>query len=92
MLLYWNFMERSVNEHLTLFNFGRSTVGSGTHQFKTEWGSRDEQLWWYQLRPNGAGKTPSPDDGAYAMGPRVWRHLPLPLATALGPRIVRSIP
>jgi hypothetical protein len=28
----------------------------------------------------------------FSLGPRVWRHLPLPLANALGPRIVRYIP
>lgn len=92
ILLFWKLMERAVNEHLTLFNFGRSSVGSGTHQFKSEWGSRDEQLWWYQLSATGEGKTPSPDDRAYAWAPRIWRRLPLPVATALGPCIVRSIP
>jgi serine/alanine adding enzyme len=92
MLLFWSFMERAVTERLTLFNFGRSSVGSGTHQFKSEWGSRDEQLWWYQQSDRPEAKTPSPDDGAYSWGPRLWRKLPLPLATALGPRIVRSIP
>ena len=38
------------------------------------------------------GKTPSPDDAAYAWGPRLWKRLPLPVATALGPRIVKYIP
>jgi FemAB-related protein (PEP-CTERM system-associated) len=92
MLLYWAFMERAVNERLSLFNFGRCTPGEGTHQFKKQWGSRDEPLWWYQWASTGTAATPSPDDGAYAMGPRVWRHLPVPLATALGPSIVRGIP
>lgn len=92
MLLYWAFMERAVNERLSLFNFGRCTPGEGTHQFKKQWGSRDEPLWWYQQGASGTVATPSPDDGAYAMGPRVWKHLPVPLATALGPSIVRGIP
>ena len=92
MLLYWAFMERAVKEGLTLFNFGRCTSGSGTHRFKRQWGSRDEQLWWYQDSQSVAASTPSPDDGAYSWGPRIWRRLPVPLATALGPRIVRFIP
>ncbi len=93
MGLYWAFMERAVNEGLTIFNFGRCTPGAGTHRFKRQWGSRDEQLWWYQLTPaGGPAATPSPDDSAYSWGPRLWRRLPLGLATALGPRIVRSIP
>jgi len=93
MGLYWAFMERAVNEGLTLFNFGRCSPGAGTHRFKRQWGSRDEQLWWYQLTPaGGPAATPSPDDSAYSWGPRLWRRLPLGVATALGPRIVRSIP
>jgi serine/alanine adding enzyme len=92
MLLYWSFMERAIAEGVTLFNFGRCSPGGGTHRFKRQWGSRDEQLHWYQYAPHGEAATPSPDDGAYSWGPRIWRRLPLPVATALGPWIVRSIP
>lgn len=92
MGLYWAFMERAVQEGLTLFNFGRCSPGSGTHRFKRQWGSRDEQLWWYQASAEGATATPSPDQGAYAWGPRLWQRLPVGVATALGPRIVRCIP
>jgi hypothetical protein len=92
MLLYWAFMERAMEQGLTLFNFGRCTLGSGTHRFKCQWGSRDEQLWWYQQGRGDTMATPSPDQGAFAWGPRLWRRLPLSVATALGPRIVRYIP
>jgi FemAB-related protein (PEP-CTERM system-associated) len=93
MLLYWAFMERCAQEGLQLFNFGRCTPGAGTHRFKRQWGSRDEQLWWYQYTGDGAeAATPSPDDSRYSWGPRLWRHLPVPLASALGPWIVRGIP
>lgn len=94
MLLYWEFMQRAVAEGVTLFNFGRCTPDGGTHRFKRQWGSRDEQLWWYQRTASGAPEaaTPSPDHGAFSLGPRLWKYLPLPVATALGPRIVRFIP
>lgn len=91
MGLYWAFMERAITEGLTLFNFGRCSVDSGTHRFKRQWGSRDVPLWWYQ-HALSAAKTPSPDDAKYSMGPRLWRHLPLPVANVLGPAIVRFIP
>jgi FemAB-related protein (PEP-CTERM system-associated) len=92
MLLYWSFMERAVSEGLSTFNFGRCSPESGTHRFKKQWGSHDAPLWWYDLSVEPGVATPSPTDGAYAWGPRIWRHLPVRLATALGPRIVRSIP
>jgi len=94
MALYWAFMERAAREKLGLFNFGRCTPGSGTHRFKQQWGSRDEQLFWYQQAAGGATEaaTPSPDQGRWAWGPRIWQRLPLPVANLLGPRIVRLIP
>ena len=91
MALYWSFMERACNAGLTLFNFGRCSEGVGTHRFKKQWGSRDEQLWWYQ-QGHGAAGTPSPDDGAYSWGPRLWKHLPIGVANLIGPPIVSGIP
>jgi FemAB-related protein (PEP-CTERM system-associated) len=91
MLLYWAFMERCVAQGVRLFNFGRCTPDGGTHRFKKQWGSRDEPLWWYQ-HGAPAASTPSPDDGAYSWGPRIWKHLPLPLANLVGPHIVKSLP
>jgi len=93
MALYWAFMERAAQAGLRTFNFGRCTPGQGTHKFKKQWGAaRDEQLWWYGLAKDAEAKTPSPDDGAFSWGPRLWKKLPVPVATALGPRIVRYIP
>jgi serine/alanine adding enzyme len=92
MLLYWAFMERACREGLRTFNFGRCTPGGGTHRFKQQWGGRDEPLWWYQRAEAAGAHTPSPDEGAYALGPRLWKKLPVPVANLLGPRIVRFIP
>jgi len=91
MLLYWSFMQRAIADRVTLFNFGRCTPGAGTHRFKRQWGSHDEPLWWYQ-RGAGPSSTAPPDGPPFAWGPRIWRRLPLALATSLGPRIVRLIP
>jgi len=93
MFLYWSFLERAADEGLGLFNFGRCTPGGGTHRFKLQWGSREEQLCWYQQRSSSSTVgTPSPNDAQLAWGPRLWKHLPERVATALGPRIVRYIP
>jgi serine/alanine adding enzyme len=92
MLLYWAFMEQAIESGVKLFNFGRCTPDSGTHRFKSQWGSRDEPLFWYQSGSQPGSATPSPDDARYSWGPRLWRHLPHPVARALGPRIVRYIP
>jgi FemAB-related protein (PEP-CTERM system-associated) len=87
MLLYWSFMELACQRGLRVFNFGRCTAGSSTHRFKRQWGARDEPLYWYgphvaQLADEGA---------AEKWGPRVWRHLPLPVANRIGPLVRRGI-
>jgi hypothetical protein len=93
MGLYWAFMERCIELGLSRFNFGRCTPESGTHRFKRQWGAADEALWWYQRSAGpGPAATPSPDSGALALGPKLWKHLPLAVANWLGPRIVRGIP
>jgi len=92
MLLYWSFMERAIEKGIDAFNFGRCTPGSGTHRFKQQWGSREEQLWWYQYNRGREASTPSPDDARYSWGPRIWKRLPLAVANLAGPKIVRYIP
>ena len=93
MLVYARFIERAIAAGITRFNFGRCTPDSGTHRFKRQWGGRDEELWWYQWSPKAReAATPSTDQGAFSLGPRLWKHLPVPIANWLGPRIVRFIP
>jgi serine/alanine adding enzyme len=93
MGLYWGFIERAANAGLTRFNFGRCTPGGATHKFKSQWGALDEPLWWYRSSASGTDVgTPSPQSPKFALATRLWQRLPLPIATALGPRIVRYIP
>jgi len=92
MLLYWRFIERASEQGLATFNFGRCTPGGGTHRFKLQWGGRDEPLWWYHRPSDADSATPNPDEGALSLGPKLWRKLPLSVANALGPGIVRKIP
>ncbi|MEO8716291.1 MAG: FemAB family XrtA/PEP-CTERM system-associated protein [Acetobacteraceae bacterium] len=95
MLLYARLMESCVERGVRVFNFGRSTPGSGTHHFKMQWGAREQSLWWYSHQGAGRGAaqtTPNPDDPAYAWGPRLWKRLPVGVATTLGPMLARSIP
>jgi FemAB-related protein (PEP-CTERM system-associated) len=92
MLLYWSVIERAANHNLRVFDFGRCTPGGGTHRFKQQWGARDIPLMWYQPIAAGRAATPSPHERAFSWGPVLWKRLPLGLANALGPSIVRLIP
>ncbi|HKR09478.1 MAG TPA: FemAB family XrtA/PEP-CTERM system-associated protein [Gemmatimonadaceae bacterium] len=92
MLVYWAFMERAIADGASVFNFGRCTPGAGTHRFKMQWGGSEHPLWWYGYAASNGVTTPSPHDARFSWGPRIWRRLPAPLATKLGPSIVRYIP
>ena len=92
MLLYWAFIERAAREGLGCFNFGRCSPGGGTHRFKQQWGARDVPLMWYQLSRGRRAATPSPRESAFSWGPVLWKRLPLTVANAIGPSIVRLIP
>lgn len=96
MLIYWELMAHVIGRGVKVFNFGRCTRGSGTHKFKMQWGSREEQLWWYHhgraAEETEQGATPSQDTGVFAMASRAWQRLPIGLTTRLGPSIVKFIP
>ena len=74
MLLYWACMQRAIVEGVKRFNFGRCTPGAGTHRFKMQWGGHEEPLWWYGLGATEGATTPSPREGAFRFGPRIWRR------------------
>jgi FemAB-related protein (PEP-CTERM system-associated) len=92
-LLYWKMIEHAIASGLTTFDFGRSTPGEGTHQFKEQWGARATPLHWeYVLEagaelPNLTNKNPR-----YQAAIAAWKRLPVPVTRWLGPHIVRSIP
>jgi serine/alanine adding enzyme len=87
MLLYASFIRRAAEAGAAAFDFGRCTPGSGTHRFKRQWGAADVPLPWLRALRRPGASAPSADRGAFALGARMWRRLPLPLATWLGPPI-----
>lgn len=92
MLLYWSFMARATEEELSVFNFGRSTRGSGPHRFKQQWGASDHDLWWYYHGDGERLSTPAPDEGSFTWAPAIWQRLPRFVTDRLGPQIIKYIP
>ncbi len=92
MLLYWECIQWSCRKGCTEFDFGRTTSGSGTHQFKAQWGSEPTNLTWQYVLVAGKGPKPDPHRGGFSPLVGFWRRLPLPLANRLGPWITRSLP
>jgi FemAB-related protein (PEP-CTERM system-associated) len=91
MLLYWETLRTACTEGFRLFDFGRSTRGSGTYHFKLQWGAQEEPLFWYRI-PLAGGRGASDRAGRGAeLAVRAWQRLPLAVTTSLGPRIRRYL-
>lgn len=89
MLLYWDYMRELIGRGVKVFNFGRSTPGTGPHEFKRSWGGVDEALSWIQWpQPRAEGGDHRMATAASAM----WRYLPLRVANAVGPAVARQLP
>ncbi len=88
MLLYWETLRMACLEGFTRFDFGRSSRGSGTYQFKHQWGAHEEPLFWYTIPITSRHRSSqSKDSRAAAFLTKSWSHLPLAATRALGPRI-----
>jgi FemAB-related protein (PEP-CTERM system-associated) len=93
VLLYWEMVRFAVERGFRVFDFGRSTPGEGTFHFKRQWGAEPLPLVWeYWTAPGRAVPDMSPHNPKYELAIRSWQRLPLPIATAVGPFIVRNIP
>ncbi len=95
VLLYWNMLRFAIDGGLRVFDFGRSTPGEGTFLFKQQWGAEPKELVWeYWLRDGNRRALPdlSPKNPKFSVAIRAWQRLPVPVATAIGPLIVRHIP
>ena len=92
-LLYWAFLQQAIREGCTVFDFGRSTPGDGTYQFKLQWGATPQPLYWEYALLAGDG-VPDRDRTSpkFSAAIDIWKRCPLWLTNALGPRIVRSLP
>jgi FemAB-related protein (PEP-CTERM system-associated) len=92
MLVYSGTMERAIAQGIRQFNFGRCTPDTGSHRFKKQWGSRDLPLYWFRWRKGNAGSLPNADHSSLSIATRMWRRIPVPIATLLGPQLRKGIP
>ncbi|MGE3332899.1 MAG: FemAB family XrtA/PEP-CTERM system-associated protein [Rhodospirillaceae bacterium] len=91
-LMYWRLMRHASARGCTVFDFGRSKVGTGPYDFKKNWGFVPQPIVHQFLLPNG-GAMPenNPLNPKYRMMIAAWKRLPLFVANRLGPLVVRNI-
>mgnify|MGYP003433801359 FL=1 len=90
--MYWSVMRRAVERGITVFDYGRSKLGTGSFSFKKHWGFEPEPLYHeYDLVKAKEMPNVSPTNPKYQMFIAAWRKLPLPVSNTVGPWLARSL-
>jgi FemAB-related protein (PEP-CTERM system-associated) len=89
---YWEVMRRGADRGCRRFNYGRSKRGTGSFDFKTNWGFEPTPLTYdYWLREGGVVPENNPLNPKFRLMIETWRRLPRALVDAIGPRVVRGL-
>lgn len=92
MWMYWQLLQRAIQRGSQSFDFGRSTVDSGTYRFKKQWGAEPQQTCWQYMPRVGHVQQLRPGSGRYDRLIQTWQHLPVWVTRLVGPAVVRGIP
>jgi FemAB-related protein (PEP-CTERM system-associated) len=90
--MYWDLMRRACERGLKVFDFGRSKHGTGSFDFKKNWGFEATPLYYeYFLVGDRTMPEINPLNPKYRLFIQAWKKLPLPLANVIGPHIVKQL-
>jgi FemAB-related protein (PEP-CTERM system-associated) len=92
-LIYWEALRWAICQGARELDFGRSSRGSGTHRFKRGWGAQERALDWSRFEAGGRSLPPrhAQDSAALRHLSALWTHMPVALASWIGPRIRRLL-
>lgn len=90
--MYWELMRRACERGIRVFDYGRSKRGTGSFDFKKNWGFEPQPL-HYEYRLIRGKRVPevNPLNPRYRMLIKMWQRLPLAVANRIGPLIARSL-
>ena len=89
---YWELMRRACERGVRVFDFGRSKQGTGPFDFKRNWGFEPSPLAYeYCLYRRASIPQNNPLNPKYRALIALWKRLPVPVANALGPHLVKGL-
>ena len=89
---YWELMRRASERGVRIFDYGRSKRGTGSFEFKKNWGFAPAGLAYeYQLLKRNSVPENNPLNPKYRAFIALWRCMPRALVNAVGPMIVRNL-
>jgi len=92
MWMYHQLLRRAIARGSTAFDFGRSSMDSGTYRFKRQWGAQPHATPWQVYLRSGELDAVRPENPANQRKAEAWKKLPVWTTKLLGPAIVRGIP
>jgi serine/alanine adding enzyme len=93
MFLFWSLLCFAGQQGYSVFDFGRSSIDSGTYNFKLQWNASPINLYWNYWTPDGREVLElNPENPRYRNAIGVWKKMPLIATQLLGPPIARCLP
>ena len=92
MWMYRNLLRRAIERGSETFDFGRSSMDSGTYRFKKQWGAQPHPATWQYYIRHGSVEDMRPESATNQRLIRIWKKLPVWGTRLIGPSIVRGIP
>ena len=90
--MYWDLMRRACEQGLKVFDFGRSKRGTGSFDFKKNWGFEPAPLYYeYFLVADDAVPEINPLNPKYRLFIQAWKRMPRAVANVIGPHIVKNL-
>lgn len=90
--MYWEVMRRACEKGCRVFDYGRSKLGTGSYDFKKNWGFEPQPLYYeYQLVRGHNVPDHNPLNPKYRLFIKAWQRMPLALANVIGPHIVKNL-
>ena len=89
---YWSLMRRACERGLRVFDFGRSKRGTGSFDFKHNWGFEPTDLHYeYFLLSRDSVPQNNPSNPRYERAIALWRRLPRRVVNTVGPVLARHL-
>ena len=90
--MYWDLMRRACERGFKVFDFGRSKRGTGSFDFKKNWGFEAAPLHYeYFLVKDREVPEINPLNPKYSLFIQAWKRMPLAVANMIGPHIVKNL-
>lgn len=93
VFMFWRMLCFAGQKGYRIFDFGRSSIGSGTYEFKQQWNTQVVPLHWNYWTESGEKALElNPENPRYRTAIWAWQRLPVALTKWIGPPIARCLP